>query len=145
MVKLRKFLAGLLAALANEIYDLSLWIEKAEPVEENLLDLAASGESDYATFKEGMVSKDYRVRHSAANKLVSWYIDGNGHPVIEELTIAASVLLEDFEFTNGDVSTLVDAWIAQASSTSQEELDKAKDQENSLFKKLPNKNISTTK
>src|SRR5208283_1834965 len=80
---------------------------KIEEVEEELKDLFPHS---FATFKEGMASKDFCTRHDAAAKLVGWYLHQDGHPFIEDLIRAAEIMLERAPATSADVSYLVGAW-----------------------------------
>ena len=118
MDKLKTVLATLLLGIADSLTRLA---NKLNAPEENLFDLAQIPGGSFDTFKEGMASEDYRVRHQAATKLVSWYLLGNGQPVVQDLGLAARILLDEFDVNDGDLSRLVDCWIAQASATTAEE------------------------
>jgi len=87
----------------------------------------------FATFKEGMESRNYFTRHDAAAKLVGWYLHQDGHPVIADMIKAARVLLEDSKATEGDVSYLVGAWRDQASAKTQEEREVGEERENKIY------------
>ena len=93
----------------------------------------------FTTFKEGMASTNYCTRHDAAAKLLGWYLHQDGHPVIEDLIIAAKVFLEDTPATSGDVSFLVGAWKDQASATTDEDRKAAEEREGIIYRDLAEK------
>jgi hypothetical protein len=117
MNKFKGLLSNLLLQLAAQLTRLA---NKLVVPEFNIFDLTQMSDGSFDTFKEGMVSKDYRVRHQAATKLVSWYLLGNGQPTVDELQLAARILLEEFDVNDGDISRLVNCWIAQASAATED-------------------------
>ena len=121
-----------LRALAQKLIINQLAIPKSE-VEEDLKDLFPH---TFTTFKEGMNNKDYFTRHDAASKLVGWYLYQDGHPLVEEITQAARILLEDTEYTEGDVSFLVGAWMDQVTAKTDEEREAALAREDVIYHKL---------
>lgn len=141
MDKLKVMLATLLLKFADVLTHLA---SKLNAPEFNIFDLAQMQDGSFDTFKEGMVSQDFRVRHQAANKLLSWYLLGNGQPVISDLTMAAHVLLEEFETSSGDVSNLVDCWVAQASAATDEIKAKAELDEQMIYDKLQQRKSQIT-
>ena len=130
MDKVKELLATLLLKFADKLTRLA---NKLVEPEFNIFDVP---ETSSGSFKNDMTALDFRVRHQAATKLVGWYLLGNGQPVIEDLTTAARVLLEEFEATNGDVSCLVDCWIVQASAATDEIRTKAELDEQMIYDKL---------
>jgi hypothetical protein len=122
MERFKELLAELLLSLANSL------VKLANKLNEPEFNIFETGES-FDTFKEGMISSDFRTRHIAATKLLGWYLNGNGQPVIGDLRTAAHVLLEDFEATDGDISRLVDCWIEQASTTGELKIKAALDEQ----------------
>lgn len=136
MTTLKKSLATLLFKLAQVLTTLANMLDESEF---NPFELTET----FITFKEGMSSADYRVRHTAATKLLGWYLNGDGQPVIEDLTIAARIFLEEFVTTDGDVSTLVNYWIKQASTTGDERA-RAELNEQVFYDRLQPKDHSTT-
>jgi hypothetical protein len=137
MTTLKKLLATLLFNLGQRLIALA---NKLDTPEFNIFETSGS----FATFKEGMASTDYRTRHVAATKLLGWYLSGDGQPVIGDLTSAARIFLEQFVVTDGDVSTLVDYWIAQASATTDDDRNRAELGEQMFYDQLQPKDHSIT-
>jgi len=139
MKTFKRLLADLLFKVAQLLINLG---NKLDTPEFNPFELTES----FSTFKEGMTSTDYRVRHYAATKLIGWYLSGEGQPVIGDLTTAACIFLEEFVVTDGDVSRLVNYWRAQASAKTDDERMKAEIDEQVFYDRLqPKDNNITTK
>ncbi len=150
--KLRKFLSDLLLEL-----DLKLLILAArlDPKDKELEDArsfavqsgASKGFTDappapysFTTFKEGMASDSYTVRHDAAAKLVGWYVNQQGQPFVEDVVRAAEILLEDTDATSSDISLLMDIWQRQAAASNEQEYETAVKDESALLHR-----VTTTK
>lgn len=140
MHKLRQRLSKLLFRLSDVLLSVAYRLNQkqdeiatATELQEDLSDLFPH---TFTTFKDGMTSSVYTVRHDAAAKLVGWYVHEQGTPFVEDLMLAAKILLEDTNATNSDISLLINIWQAQASAKSDKDLEKARNDEYALLDRV---------